>query len=53
VRETPVGMPSVLLELGYVTNPTEGRKLATAEYQAILARAIAEGIEAFLRSRQR
>ncbi|MFS8880094.1 N-acetylmuramoyl-L-alanine amidase [Synechococcus sp. H55.11] len=51
VRETPVGMPSVLLELGYVTNPTEGRKLATAEYQAILARAIAEGIEAFLRSR--
>jgi len=53
VRETPVGMPSVLLELGYVTNPTEGRKLATPEYQAILARAIAEGIEAFLRSRQR
>ncbi|WP_457404266.1 N-acetylmuramoyl-L-alanine amidase [Thermostichus sp. MS-CIW-30] len=51
VRETPVGMPSVLLELGYVTNPTEGRKLATAEYQAILARAIADGIETFLRSR--
>ncbi|HIK21135.1 MAG TPA: N-acetylmuramoyl-L-alanine amidase [Synechococcus sp. M44_DOE_062] len=51
VRETPVGMPSVLLELGYVTNPTEGRKLATAEYQALLARAIADGIETFLRSR--
>jgi N-acetylmuramoyl-L-alanine amidase len=51
VRETPVGMPSVLLELGYVTSPTEGRKLATPEYQAILARAIAEGIETFLRNR--
>ncbi|MEN9201688.1 MAG: N-acetylmuramoyl-L-alanine amidase [Thermostichus sp. DG_1_6_bins_120] len=49
VRETPTGMPSVLLELGYLTNPTEGRKLATAEYQAILARAIADGIETFLR----
>jgi N-acetylmuramoyl-L-alanine amidase len=51
VRETPVGMPSVLLELGYVTSPTEGRKLATPEYQAILARAIAEGIETFLHNR--
>jgi N-acetylmuramoyl-L-alanine amidase len=51
VRETPTGMPSVLLELGYLTNPTEGRKLATAEYQAILSRAIADGIEAFLRNR--
>ncbi|MFS8861215.1 N-acetylmuramoyl-L-alanine amidase [Synechococcus sp. H60.4] len=51
VRETPVGMPSVLLELGYVTNPTEGRKLAAPEYQAILARAIADGIETFLRKR--
>ncbi|MCF2972471.1 N-acetylmuramoyl-L-alanine amidase [Synechococcus sp. Nb3U1] len=51
VRETPTGMPSVLLELGYLTNPTEGRKLATAEYQALLSRAIADGIEAFLRNR--
>ncbi len=51
VRETPVGMPSVLLELGYVTNPIEGRKLATPQYQAILARAIADGIETFLRNR--
>ncbi|MEN9224841.1 MAG: N-acetylmuramoyl-L-alanine amidase [Thermostichus sp. HHBFW_bins_43] len=51
VRETPTGMPSVLLELGYLTNPTEGRKLATAEYQAILSRAIVDGIEAFLRNR--
>nr|WP_279611386.1 N-acetylmuramoyl-L-alanine amidase [Thermostichus vulcanus] len=51
VRETPTGMPSVLLELGYLTNPTEGRKLSTAEYQAILSRAIADGIEAFLRNR--
>lgn len=48
VRETPTTMPSVLLELGYLTNPTEGSKLATPEYQTQLARAIAAGIKAYL-----
>jgi N-acetylmuramoyl-L-alanine amidase len=51
VRETPVGMPSVLLELGYLTNPEEGRLLATSEYQDRLAQAIADGILTYLRNR--
>ncbi|MDX2271151.1 MAG: N-acetylmuramoyl-L-alanine amidase [Cyanobacteriota bacterium] len=49
VRETPTTMPSVLLEMGYVTNPAEGRRLASPEYQAQLAQAIAQGIEQYLR----
>lgn len=51
VRETPVGMPSVLLELGYLTNPEEGRLLATSDYQDRLAQAIADGILAYMRNR--
>ncbi|MGF1575909.1 MAG: N-acetylmuramoyl-L-alanine amidase [Cyanophyceae cyanobacterium] len=51
VRETPVGMPSVLLELGYLTNPEEGRLLATPEYQDRLAQAITDGILAYLGNR--
>ncbi|NJO85831.1 MAG: N-acetylmuramoyl-L-alanine amidase [Synechococcaceae cyanobacterium RM1_1_27] len=51
VRETPVGMPSVLLELGYLTNPEEGRLLATSEYQDRLAQSIADGIVTYLRNR--
>ncbi len=52
VRETPTTMPSVLLELGYLTNPTEGARLATAEYQAQLAQAVTQGILAYLAGEQ-
>ncbi|MEM9512069.1 MAG: N-acetylmuramoyl-L-alanine amidase [Cyanobacteria bacterium P01_E01_bin.48] len=47
VRYTPTSMPSVLLELGYLTNPAEGQRLATPDYQARLAQAIANGIEEY------
>lgn len=47
VRHTPTSMPSVLLELGYLTNPAEGRRLATPDYQARLAQSIANGIEEY------
>jgi N-acetylmuramoyl-L-alanine amidase len=47
VRETPTTMPSVLLEMGYVTNPTEGSRLNTPEYQDRLAQSIVQGIEAY------
>jgi len=41
-------MPSVLLELGFVTNREEAARLATTAHQRVLARAIYEGIvEAF------
>ena len=40
--------PSVLVELGFVTNPSEGPKLNQDEYQGKLADALATGILEFL-----
>lgn len=40
-------MPSVLLELGYITHPEEGKKLSQANYQKSLAYGIAEGIDGY------
>lgn len=40
--------PAILVEVGFMTNPEEGRKLATEAYQVKLARAIAEGVLEFL-----
>lgn len=37
-------VPSVLLEMGYLSNPAEDRKLASAEYQMLLAQAICESL---------
>jgi len=42
-------IPSILVELGFVTNPTEGRELATGSYQQKLAQGLAAGILQFLR----
>ena len=42
--------PAILIELGFVSNPTEGAKLATREYQQTLARAISEGVMEFVRN---
>jgi len=41
-------MPSVLVEIGYITHPTEGKSLLDANYQKFLAKGIAEGIEQYL-----
>ena len=41
--------PAVMVELGYATNPEEGSRLATEEYQIKLANALAAGVEAFAR----
>ena len=41
-------MPAALIELGYLTNPTDGRSLATAAYRQNLAEAIAGAIVAQL-----
>ena len=43
-------MPSVLLELGFLTNPAEAQRLANSQYQLALAHAIYDAIvEAFNR----
>jgi N-acetylmuramoyl-L-alanine amidase len=41
-------IPAILVELGFVTNPTEGRRLVETAYQAKLADALADGILTFL-----
>ncbi len=41
-------IPAILVELGFVSNPEEGRKLATESYQQTLARALADGVLEFL-----
>lgn len=41
-------VPAILIETGFVSNPTEGRKLTTSRYQQKIAAAIAQGIEKFL-----
>jgi len=43
-------IPAILVELGFITNPTEGRRLAESAYQAKLADALADGILTFLRN---
>ena len=40
--------PAVLIEIGFISHPTEGQRLADVEYQAKLAQAIADGVQAFL-----
>lgn len=42
-------IPAILVELGFVSNPEEGGKLATEAYQRTLAEGLADGILAFLR----
>jgi|GEM_PF-2596731 len=44
-----VDMPSVLIEVGYLTNSIEARKLAETQYLDQIALAIVEGIEEFIR----
>lgn len=40
--------PAVLVEVGFVSHPEEGRQLSEAEYQGKLARAITSGVKQFL-----
>ncbi len=53
IRQAPfhvvsnINIPSVLVELGYVSNPQEGARLASADHQKELARALYEGLVKF------
>lgn len=55
VREAPfwvlVGalMPAVLIEIGYITHPVEGRLLFDDKYQELLANGIANGIDEYFK----
>jgi len=42
-------IPAILVELGFVSHPDEGRKLASESYQRTLAQGLADGILTFLR----
>lgn len=41
-------VPSILVETGYISNPTEARRLDTADYQERLAAALARGIRGYM-----
>lgn len=51
VREAPfwvlVGaqMPAILIEIGYITHPSEGKRIANKSFQDILVKGIADGVE--------
>jgi len=46
-------MPAILVETGFVTNPTEARNLSNPSYQKLMADAIARGVDQFMRGRGR
>ena len=43
-------MPAVLIEAGFMSHPTEGRKIFSASYRREIARAIVEGIMSYRQS---
>ncbi|NQY21783.1 MAG: N-acetylmuramoyl-L-alanine amidase [Campylobacteraceae bacterium] len=53
VREGPfwvlVGaqMPSILVEIGYITHPLESKRLYSRKYQLLLAKGIAKGVNSY------
>jgi N-acetylmuramoyl-L-alanine amidase len=46
-------MPAILVETGFITNPSEAARLVNSSYQERIADAIAKGIDQFLRSYRR
>jgi N-acetylmuramoyl-L-alanine amidase len=48
IRETAI--PSVLMEVGFVSNPSERAKLLNKDYQDTIAKSITEGVVEHLKS---
>ena len=46
-----VNMPAVLVEIGFLTNPAEAKRLRSSEYQARIAEAVAQGVESYAEAR--
>lgn len=46
-------MPAVLIEAGFLSHPTEGKKIFTAAYRKQMAQAIAEGIKSYKQAVER
>jgi N-acetylmuramoyl-L-alanine amidase len=49
---TGVACPAVLVEIAFISNPSEERKLKTDDFQANVARAIYRGVSNFLKNYQ-
>ncbi len=45
--------PSILVEVGYLTNPKERERLFTSNYQELIAKGIVEGVNRYLDNRKR
>lgn len=43
-------MPSILVETGFISNPQEAKRLSQKEHQNKIARAIADGIDQYMRA---
>ncbi len=46
-------MPSILVEIGYITHPKEGKNLLNDYYQTLLADGIAKGVDRYLKKNKR
>ena len=46
-------IPSILVETAFISNPKEEQRLADPRYQRTVARAIFQGLEAYLRKHPR
>jgi N-acetylmuramoyl-L-alanine amidase len=46
-------MPAILVETGFITNPSEATRLVNSAYQERMADAIAKGVDQFLKSYRR
>ncbi|MEA1880267.1 MAG: N-acetylmuramoyl-L-alanine amidase [Campylobacterota bacterium] len=45
--------PSILVEVGYISNPKERKRLFTSAYQNLIAQGISQGVEIYLNNRKK
>ncbi len=46
-------MPSILIEIGYMSNPKERKRLFNSSYQELIAKGITVGVMSYLKNRER